>query len=53
MADCVVVATEWKEFSTFDYNNIVNIVNQKNIVDCRNCINREVVEKIGFKYIGF
>lgn len=52
-ADCVVVATEWKEFSSFDYNNISNIVNQKNIVDCRNCINREAVEKMGFRYIGF
>jgi len=51
--DCVVLATEWKEFIEFDYDSIRDLLNNKNILDCRNCLNKDKIEASGFNYLCF
>lgn len=54
--DCVtgteaaVVVTEWKEFAELDFEKIYSLMNQKLVVDLRNLLDRNKIEKIGFKY---
>lgn len=52
-SDCIIIATEWKEFIDFDYNSISTIINQKNILDCRNCLNALSLKNNNFNYLGF
>ncbi len=49
--DCIVIATEWKEFIEYDYSKLSN--SNKNIIDCRNCLNRDQIISHGFNYICF
>lgn len=48
-SNCIVIATEWNEFINFDYSTL----QCRNVVDCRNCLNKKALEEKGFNYIGF
>ncbi len=48
--DFVCIATEWPEFSEFDFSKIT--IKKKLIVDCQNRLDKEKVKKQGFNYIG-
>ena len=48
--ELLVIITEWDEFKKLDYKKIYNILSQKVIVDFRNILNEQEIEKIGFKY---
>ncbi len=50
--ELLVIDTEWKEFKELDYNKIYNLLKQKTIVDLRNILNKDEMNKIGFKYIS-
>ena len=48
--ELLVIITEWDEFKKLDYKKIYDILTQKTIVDFRNILNEQEIEKIGFKY---
>ena len=50
-SELLVIDTEWEEFKHLDYKKVYDILNQKIILDLRNILNKEEMEKIGFKYI--
>ena len=54
-ADVIAVLTEWPEFKTLDLSQVSTLVNNKNIVDCRNMLNKDYAYELGFNYscIGY
>lgn len=48
-ADGIVVATEWKEFETLDFERISDLVNQPTVIDLRNILDVRKVEAAGFE----
>lgn len=51
-ADAIVVLTEWPEFRTLDWGGIAQVVASRTIVDTRNLLDRDVVRRAGFAWIG-
>ncbi|MDZ5609044.1 UDP-glucose/GDP-mannose dehydrogenase family protein [Bacillus pseudomycoides] len=51
-SDCVIIATEWNEFKTLDWQQVKKLMRGSTIVDGRNCIEKNEVEKHGLQYIG-
>jgi len=54
-ADVIAILTEWPEFKTLDLSRVATILKHKNIVDCRNMLDKNQAEKLGFNYscIGY
>ena len=54
-ADVLAILTEWPEFKSLDLNRVANSMKNKNIVDCRNMLNKQEAEEKGFNYscIGY
>ena len=50
--DCVLITTEWPQWSKLDFDRVGRIVRQKLIFDGRNCLDKEVLEGLGFIYKG-
>ncbi len=50
--DAVVVATAWPEFRGLDFRRLRRLVRQPLLVDARNCLALEEVEKAGFTYLS-
>ncbi len=48
--ELIIIITEWNEFKNLDYHKVYEIVKQKIIVDFRNILDAQYIEKIGFKY---
>jgi UDPglucose 6-dehydrogenase len=51
-AEALIIATEWSEFRTPDFEQIGNIINEKIIFDGRNLFVLQLLEKFEFKYIS-
>jgi UDPglucose 6-dehydrogenase len=51
-ADALVIATEWSEFRTPDFNNIVTLLKNKVIFDGRNLFDLYKMEELGFHYVS-
>ena len=51
-SDVLAILTEWAEFKTLDLRHISDTMRNKNIVDCRNLLDRNEAEKLGFTYRG-
>jgi UDPglucose 6-dehydrogenase len=51
-ADCLVILTEWNEYRNIDLVKVRKTMKGKDIVDCRNILDKERVSKIGLNYIG-
>ena len=49
-ADALIVATEWSEFRTPDFNKIRSLLNNPLIFDGRNLFDTAVMEECGFHY---
>jgi UDPglucose 6-dehydrogenase len=49
-ADALIIATEWNEFRTPDFDRIAATLKQKTIFDGRNLFDIPSVEKLGFHY---
>lgn len=49
-ADALVLVTEWKEFRSPDFDEIVKRIKNRIIFDGRNQYNRHILEKMGFEY---
>jgi UDPglucose 6-dehydrogenase len=50
--DCVLITTEWPHWSKLDFDRVGRIVRQKLIFDGRNCLDKELLEGLGFIYKG-
>ena len=48
--DGVVIMTEWNEFRGMDLLKLKGLVKSPNILDCRNILKIDDLEKLGFKY---
>jgi len=51
-SDLIVIATEWNEYSKLDYSIIFSKARDKKILDLRNILDGEKIQKIGFKYFA-
>lgn len=51
-ADALVIATEWSEFRTPDFDNIVSLLKNKVIFDGRNLFDLNKMEELGFHYVS-
>jgi UDPglucose 6-dehydrogenase len=49
-ADCLVIATEWEEFKDINFKQLSSLMSKKIIVDLRNILDAQDVEKAGFEY---
>lgn len=50
--DALVLVTEWQQFNTLDYNKMAKLMSHPVIIDGRNFLNPQEMEKAGFQYIG-
>lgn len=51
-SDCIIVATEWKQFQDLDFTMIKGIVNNPVIIDLRNMFEPSYIKDNGFLYMG-
>ena len=51
-ADALVIATDWDEFRTVDYDRLKEAMKGRLIIDGRNILARQEAEKEGFTYRG-
>jgi UDPglucose 6-dehydrogenase len=51
-ADALLIATEWNEFRTPDFDKISSLLKHKIIFDGRNLFDLEAMEKSGFHYVS-
>ena len=51
-ADALVIATEWSEFRTPDFNKISSLLKNKAIFDGRNLFDLKQMEDLGYHYIS-
>ena len=50
--DALVLVTDWEQFRKLDYVKMAKLMNNPVIIDGRNFLDREVVEKAGFRFLG-
>ena len=51
-ADAWVIATEWREFRTPDFNKISSLLKNKAIFDGRNLFDLKAMEDLGYHYVS-
>src|SRR4051794_37678624 len=51
-ADAVVIVTEWQEFAEIDFSKLKVAMRSPIIIDLRNFLNEEQVQRSGFSYFG-
>jgi len=51
-ADALVIMTDWPEFAQLDFKNVKSLMKTPVIVDGRNMLQKEPLEKLGFHYYG-
>jgi UDPglucose 6-dehydrogenase len=49
-ADALLIATEWPEFRSPNFNEIGRLLKQKNIFDGRNIYDQDEMKELGFEY---
>ncbi len=49
-ADALIIATEWSEFRTPEFEKIVSLLKDKVIFDGRNVYDRDQMKQLGFRY---
>ncbi len=50
--DALVLVTDWQEFLKLDFDKMSKLMTNPVIIDGRNFLDREVVEKAGIRYVG-
>ena len=51
-ASALVVATEWDEFRRLDFSSVAQVMAELHVIDARNLLDREDLERRGFTYSG-
>jgi UDPglucose 6-dehydrogenase len=50
--DALVLVTDWKQFRTLDYAKMAQLMTNPVMIDGRNFLDQEALEKAGFRYLG-
>ncbi|MGK7898684.1 MAG: UDP-glucose/GDP-mannose dehydrogenase family protein [Xenococcus sp. (in: cyanobacteria)] len=50
--DALVLVTDWQEFVKLDYQKMAALMNNRIIIDGRNCLEPKVLRDAGFHYVG-
>ncbi|WP_448604747.1 UDP-glucose dehydrogenase family protein [Thermoleptolyngbya sp.] len=50
--DALVLVTDWSQFKTLDYAKMAKLMNSPILIDGRNYLDQEAIEKAGFRYVG-
>lgn len=50
--DALVLVTDWKEFRNLDFAKMAKLMNHPVMIDGRNFLDQEELEKAGFRYVG-
>jgi UDPglucose 6-dehydrogenase len=50
--DALVLVTEWQEFCQLDYDKMGKLMHAPVMIDGRNFLHKEALEKQGFRYVG-
>lgn len=50
--DALVLVTDWKQFRSLDYVKMAALMNNPVLIDGRNFLERQELEKAGFHYVG-
>ena len=50
--DALVLVTDWEQFLRLDYEKMAQAMNHAVMIDGRNFLDREAVEKAGFRFLG-
>jgi len=50
--DALVLVTEWQQFCHLDYAKMATLMNSAVMIDGRNFLDRDHLEKSGFRYVG-
>ena len=50
--DALVLVTDWQQFSSLDYAKMAGLMNNPVIIDGRNFLDREALQKMGYRYVG-
>ncbi|MDX2215140.1 MAG: UDP-glucose/GDP-mannose dehydrogenase family protein [Oculatellaceae cyanobacterium bins.114] len=50
--DALVLVTDWKQFRTLDYAKMSKLMSNPVIIDGRNFLDQEAMERAGFRYVG-
>jgi UDPglucose 6-dehydrogenase len=50
--DALVLVTDWKQFKNLNYEKMMKSMHNPVIIDGRNFLDRQSLEKMGFQYIG-
>ena len=51
-ANLMVLVTEWSQFYDLDFKKVKSLMANCNIIDGRNILDRQKLQKMGFKYAG-
>lgn len=51
-ADALIIVTEWNEYRNLDLEKAKKIMSGNIVVDTRNVLNKNIVKKLGFTYLG-
>ena len=50
--DALVLVTEWQQFQNLDYSKMAKLMNHAVIIDGRNFLNPDTMNRDGFQYLG-
>jgi len=50
--DLVIIATDWDEYKDLDFSLVKKYMKGDIIADARNCLDKQTLSDLGFKYIG-
>lgn len=50
--DALVLVTDWSQFKTLDYAKMATLMNSPILIDGRNYLDQEAIERAGFRYVG-
>ncbi len=50
--DALVLVTDWQEFRNLDYRKMATLMNNPVMIDGRNFLDREELQRAGFQYVG-
>ncbi len=50
--DALVLVTDWREFRDLDYTKMAKVMVHPVMIDGRNFLDRDVLERAGFRYVG-
>ncbi|HIK12758.1 MAG TPA: UDP-glucose/GDP-mannose dehydrogenase family protein [Oscillatoriaceae cyanobacterium M33_DOE_052] len=50
--DALLLVTDWQQFRTLDYAKMAKLMNHAVMIDGRNFLDRDALQKLGYRYVG-